>query len=396
MIIRKQLDVLMSRLNEKRRFIQVIAGPRQVGKTTLISQLVNRLAMPVTSLSADNVDKTNIEWIADQWRAVRIQMSAQKQPEHILIIDEIHKIDQWSEVVKREWDADTLSQTNIKVVLLGSSRLLLKDGLTESLAGRFEIIRMPHWSLKEMQEAFSVSPDQFIYFGGYPGAASLISDERRWRKYVMDSIVRPAIDKDVLMTKRILKPALLRQAFAIGCAYSSELLSYNKMLGQLQDAGNTSTLANYLNTLGEAHLLAGLQKYAIDTARKYQSINKLQVFNNAFLTVHQGRGFMTEYADRKRWGRWVESAVGAHLMNYAEDYDYRVYYWRDEQSNEVDFIVVGQHQMMAIEVKSGHRTDNAGLHLFTEKFHPNLSLVVGAEGMPVDLFLATDIMQFGF
>ena len=221
------------------------------------------------------------------------------------MIDEVQKIENWSEVVKREWDADTRGRVNLKVVLLGSSRLLLRKGLTESLAGRYELIRMPHWSLREMQDAFGVSLDQYIYFGGYPGPAHLIQDERRWRKYIKDSLVAPAIEKDVVMTSNIYKPALMKQLFELGCGYSAEILSLTKLMGQLQDAGNVTTLAGYLEILNQCALLTGLQKYAKDDARKRGSVPKYQVYNNALLTAYKGRSFVADRTDTQAWGRWV-------------------------------------------------------------------------------------------
>ena len=223
MIIRKQLITLQERMQEPRQFIQVLAGTRQVGKTTLVKQFVERCTVSVTSLNADTIDENNPQWISKQWADVRQQMRLLKQEEHILVIDEIQKLKNWSEYVKREWDADTWSGLNLKVILLGSSRLLIKDGLTESLAGRYELIRMPHWSFAEMQEAFGFTLEEYIYFGGYPGSANLIHNEARWKRYILQSIVDPAIEKDVLMTKRIHKPALLSQLFRIGSTYSAEM-----------------------------------------------------------------------------------------------------------------------------------------------------------------------------
>lgn len=389
-IIRNQLAEIIQRVNEPRRCIQVLAGPRQVGKTTLVRQLVSKITIPNRFVSADSVEEADKQWIADQWRIVRLQMTSQHLSEYLLIMDEIQKINNWSEQIKREWDADTWNGINIKVILLGSSRLLLKDGLTESLAGRFELIRVPHWSFQEMREAFDFSLEQYIFFGGYPGSAAYINDFHRWKKYLQQAIISPAIEKDVLMTKRILKPALLRQLFEIGCAYSGELLSYTKVLGQLQDAGNVATLANYLQTLNEANLLAGLQKYAHDVARKYQSIPKYQVYNNALLSVYQGRNLETELFAAKRWGRWVESAVGAYLLNQAEDNDLKVNYWRERQ-NEVDFVVTHLDKTIALEVKSGRRQDNEGRYVFEQQFHPNNTWIIGEGGIPLEDFLSMPI-----
>lgn len=393
MITRQQLSVLKTRMEEPRRFIQVLAGPRQVGKTTLVQQFVQQTNIPVLSVSADLVEPTNKEWIILQWETVRSKMRIQQLTEYILIIDEIQRINDWSAVVKREWDADTQQGINIKVILLGSSRLLLKDGLTESLFGRFELIRMTHWTFAEMHEAFDFSLDEYIYFGGYPGGATLRSDENRWLDYMQHAIIEPGIEKDVLMTKRILKPALMRQLFEIGCSYSSEELSFTKVLGQLQDAGNVTTLSNYLYTLSEANLLGGLQKYAKDKARRYQSSPKFMVYNTALLSALHGKGFDAERESPERWGRWVESAVGAYLLNQAEIYGYNVYYWRDN-NDEVDFVLENRNkELLAIEVKSGHRIDNTGVHVFEQKFHPIHTFIVGSNAFTTEEFLSIPLNQ---
>ncbi|MBR4917847.1 MAG: ATP-binding protein [Bacteroidales bacterium] len=383
---RPQFNELKSRLSEARDKIQTISGPRQVGKSTMIKQVLQETDIPYLSVTADNVPKTDTFWISEMWSSARARMKATKASEFLLVIDEVHKLNNWSEAIKKEWDEDTRNNINMKVVILGSSRLLLKDGLTESLAGRFELIRMPHWSYNEMLEAFGLDLEQFIYFGGYPGGAKYVHDERRWRKYIKDSIVAPAIERDILITKTIYKPALMRQLFDLGCAYSSKELSLNKMLGQLQDVGNVTTLANYLNTLGEARLLCGLQKYARDEARKYNSVPKLMVYNTALLTAQTNTTFHKTFTTPNLWGRWVESAVGAHLLNQADEYDYKLYYWR-ENNDEVDFIVESGEQQIAIEVKSGRRSTNNGLKVFSDKFHPQQSFVVGTDGIPVEEFL---------
>ena len=217
MFKRVQFRELESRLSEPRRRIQVISGPRQVGKSTLVKQFFQETATPGIYVSADGIAANNTNWINEVWTRARAQMKMNHAEEYLLIIDEVHKINNWSEAVKKEWDLDTFKDINIKVVILGSSRLLLKDGLTESLAGRFELIRMPHWSYLEMKEAFQFDIDQYIYFGGYPGGAAYINDERRWRRYIKDSIVAPAIDKDVIQTKTIYKPELMKRLFELGC-----------------------------------------------------------------------------------------------------------------------------------------------------------------------------------
>lgn len=387
---RAHYSIIKKRIEEARAFIQVLAGPRQVGKSTLMNQVLEEVALPYTLEAADAIPSANSQWISDVWDSARSKMDFRKESEHLLVIDEIQKLSNWSEVVKKEWDRDTREQRNLKVIILGSSRMMLMKGLTESLAGRFELIRMGHWDYAEMRDAFGWTLDQYIYFGGYPGTARLIEDEPRWKRYVGDSLVESAISKDVLMTSTIYKPALLRQLFELGCSYSGELLSLNKMLGQLQDAGNVTTLAGYLQLLDQCGLLAGLQKYANDDARKYASIPKYQVYNNALHSLYAGTSFETERLNPQHWGRWVESAVGAYLLNHAENAGYKVYYWR-EKADEVDFILVKNGQVIGIEVKSGRRGSNNGLPLFREQFHPLRSFIVGTNGIPVEEFLTTDL-----
>ena len=370
--------------------MHVLAGPRQVGKSTLVRQVVQELTIPYSVEVADAVDPKDSDWIRRIWEGARTTMILRGEQERLLVIDEIQKIDNWSEVVKREWDEDTRRHIQLKVVLLGSSRLLLKKGLTESLAGRFELIRLGHWSYHEMHEAFGMSLDQYIYFGGYPGAAPLVEDEKRWRKYIKDSLVAPSIEKDVLMTSTIYKPALMKQLFELGCSYSAEMLSLTKLMGQLQDAGNVTTLAAYLELLDQCTLLKGLQKYAHDDARKRSSIPKYQVYNNALLTAYKGRSFLTDRTDTQLWGRWVESAIGAHLIGSAEELDYQIFYWR-ESSLEVDFILVNKGEVTAIEVKSGRRGMNSGLPAFAKTFHPHRSFVVGTGGVSIEDFLSSDL-----
>ena len=390
MIKRTHYQTVIDRINEPRRFIQVLLGPRQIGKSTLIDQVTESLAIPFTTYQADAVPGATAEWISDIWESERMKMAKNKESEHLLVIDEIQKLSNWSEYVKKEWDQDTREKRNLKVVILGSSRLLLQKGLTESLSGRYELIRMGHWTFKEMHEAFGFDIDEYIYFGGYPGTASLISDEIRWKNYMRDSIIEAAISKDVLMTTNIYKPVLLRQLFELGCFYSGEMISLNKLLGQLQDAGNVTTLANYLHVLDESKLLVGLQKYASDNARKYNSVPKYQVYNNALRNAYSSVTFEEARNNRELWGRLVESAVGAYLVGEAESHDMRVYYWRDKAA-EVDFVVEKHKKLVGIEVKSGKRTTNNGLQLFREQFKPHKAFVVGSGGITVEDFLTMDL-----
>lgn len=390
--LRKQYNTLEERIEEPRKFIQVIAGPRQVGKSTLVSQVLRQIELAYMMEVADGVDSKDTDWIRRVWESARTTMQLRKEKVFLLVIDEIQKIDNWSDAVKREWDEDTRMGLNLKVVLLGSSRLLLKKGLTESLAGRYELIRLGHWSYVEMQEAFGFTLDEYIYFGGYPGPAHLIKDERRWKKYVKDSLVAPAIEKDVIMTSNIYKPALMKRLFELGCGYSAEILSLTKLIGQLQDAGNVTTLAGYLEILNQCSLLAALQKYAKDDARKYNSIPKYQVYNNALMTAYKGRTFEKDRIDPRVWGRWVESAVGAYLLSMAEELEYQLYYWR-EGTDEVDFVIVNGGECIAIEVKSGRRGMNSGLPKFVKAFHPKRSFVVGTSGVSLEDFLKSDLEE---
>ncbi len=391
MIIRSQSNDLIMHLQEPRRTIQVVAGPRQVGKTTLVKQVLQQLSTPSRFFNADGVEPDDKDWIAARWEEVRALMHFNQYQEIVLVIDEVHKINNWSEQVKREWDADTFNDVNIKVVLLGSSRLLLKKGLTESLAGRFEILSMTHWSFQEMQEAFGWDINQYVYFGGYPGSAPYVNNEARWRKYMRESIIAPAIEKDVLQTTYIYKPALMHQLFHLGCAYSGELLSYNKMLGLLQDAGNATTLVNYLEVLGESKLLTGLPKYVMDASRKYRTIPKLQVYNNALLTaLTEGVSYENVFTDPQLWGRWVESAVGCYLLDKADELDCDLFYWR-EDNEEVDFVLRRADKLLAIEVKSGKRQSNSGLSTFRQMYNPQHSLVVGGQALPLEDLFKGDI-----
>lgn len=397
--IRQQSKILKERILEQRKFIQVVAGPRQVGKSTLVLQVLKQLSISYSYETADAVDANDTDWIHRVWEAARTTMMLQGVQEYLLVVDEVQKIENWSEAVKREWDSDTRNTVNLKLVLLGSSRLLLRKGLTESLAGRYELIRMPHWSYSEMRDAFGFSLDEYIYYGGYPGSAHLIHDERRWRKYIKDSLVKPAIQKDVIMTSNIYKPALMEQLFELGCSYSAEILSLTKLMGQLQDAGNVTTLASYLKILDECALITALYKYANDEARKRSSIPKYQVYNNALLTAYKGRGYSVDRTDTKVWGRWVESAVGTHLLNMADELDYDVYYWREpsrsktDADKEVDFIISCGGELTAIEVKSGRRGMNSGLPAFASAFHPKRSLVVGTGGISLEVFLGCDLRK---
>jgi len=386
MIERYYLQTVMSRVNEERKFIQVVVGPRQVGKTTMVNQLLSKIHIPYLSESADAIIVSNTTWLSQVWESARVRMKLSGSTSFLLVVDEVQKIENWSEVVKQQWDRDTTTGLNIKVILLGSSRLLIQKGLTESLAGRFETINLGHWSFPEMEQAFGWSVQQYIYFGGYPGSALLIGDEQRWKSYIKDSLIDASISKDILMLTRVDKPALLKRLFELGSLYSGQILSFTKILGELQDAGNTTTLSHYLKLLFDSGLLGGIEKYAGNVFRRKGSIPKFQVFNNALLSAQTGDSFDNVMIDPKKWGRLVESAIGSHLINNSITERYKLYYWR-ERNNEVDFIIERNNRLVAIEVKSGRRAENKGITAFSNLFHPKKALIIGTNGISIDEFL---------
>ncbi len=382
---------LRRRLHEPHRFIQVVTGARQVGKTTLITQVAEKSGLPYRYASADEPTLRGPEWIAQQWDAARLVADDGGDDGALLILDEVQKAPNWSEVVKRLWDEDTRRRRPLKVVLSGSAQLLIGRGLTESLAGRFELLHVPHWSFAEMRTAFGWSLEQFLFYGAYPGAAPLARQPARWSRYIRDSLIETTISRDVLLLSRVDKPALLRRLFELGCAYSGQILSYSKMLGQLHDAGNSTTLAHYLDLLAVAGMLRGLQKYAGAAVRRRSSSPKFQVFNTALMTAGSGLTLAQARADRDFWGRLVESAVGAHLANAAAGGLCEVYYWRDRH-REVDFVVRAGRSVTAIEVKSGRtRRPPTGMAAFAEAFRPTRSLLIGSDGIAIDEFLSKPV-----
>lgn len=380
--------MLLKRMQEPRRFIQVLAGPRQVGKTTLARQVAKSLDIPVHYASADEPTLQDRFWLNQQWDIARSLMRKEHRSHPaLLIVDEVQKVQGWSETIKRLWDEDSGATVPLRVLLLGSSPLLVQKGLTESLAGRFEIIPVPHWSYTEMKAAFGWSVEQYVYFGGYPGAAALIEDENRWRRYIVDALIETTVSRDILLMSRVDKPALLRRLFHLGCDYSGQVLSYQKMLGQLQDAGNTVTLAHYLDLLKGAGLLAGLSKYAGQKLRQRGSSPKFQVLNTALMTALAHTTFTHIHTERDHWGRLVESAVGAHLLNSTIGTGIEVQYWLD-RNREVDFVLFAGESVTAIEVKSGRReTLLPGIAAFAQAFKVKRQLLVGAQGISLEEFL---------
>lgn len=382
-------DLLMKRLREPRRFIQSLIGPRQVGKTTLARQVAEELGLPSLYVTADLTTIQDVSWLRQQWDTAR--ELAKTEGKALLIVDEIQKISNWSDMIKLLWDQDTASGIALSVMILGSSPWLMQKGLSESLAGRFESIPISHWSFKEMYEIFGWSLERYLYFGGYPGAASLVDEKNpeRWTNYINESIVETTISRDILLMSQVNKPALLRRLFHLGCYYSGQILSYNKMLGELQDAGNSTTLAHYLDLLNGAGLLTGLQKFANQNVRRRGSSPKFAVYNNALMSAQSGKTFFEAIKDKVFLGRLIESAVGAHLLNSIRGTQIELFYWR-EGDREVDFVLRLGDRIIAIETKSNQESiRHSGIDSFIKQFSPDRILLVGDQGIPLKTFLST-------
>ncbi|MBM4372579.1 MAG: ATP-binding protein [Deltaproteobacteria bacterium] len=383
---RAACGVLERRLAEPRRFMQVLLGPRQTGKTTIVRQVREALTGPSHYASADETGLQPRAWLEQQWEIARARARA---GDAVLFLDEVHKIPGWAESVKALWDQDTGTGAQVKVVLLGSSPFLVQRGLGESLAGRFEVIRVAHWSLSEMRDAFGWDWERYVCFGGFPGPAALVDDPHRWGRYITESLVETTLSRDLLLMTRVDKPALLRRLFDLACSYSGSILSYQKMIGQLQDAGNTTTLAHYLDLLAGAGMVCGLEKFAGQRVRQRGSSPKLQVLNTAFVTARLPRTPAELRADPAAFGHLCESAVGAHLANAATETGLEVWYWRD-RNREVDYVLRHRGQVAAVEVKTGRpRTCLPGMAAFEAAFGPTRKLLVGSGGIPIEEFLAT-------
>ncbi len=383
MFTRILVSQLEKRLKEPRKFIQIVVGPRQTGKTTAVVQALEKLTIQQHFVSADDPNLVSVEWLRNEWEQAR---ALTKTGEAILIIDEIQKINKWSSIVKLLWDEDSRLSVPLKVVLTGSSSLLLQKGPTESLMGRFEILYSPHWNYAECKEAFGYSLEDFLFFGGYPGAATLIKDEKRWARYMGASIIEPTISQDILMMEEVRKPALLRALFVLGSGYSAQELSFTKLLGQLQDAGNTVTLAHYLELLTRANILTGLQNYSGNQIRIRKSSPRFMVYDTSLMTYAVGSNRRRLLENAVERGRLVESAVGAYLLARGKEEGFEVYWWRD-RNNEVDFVLKNGSSLTAIEVKSGRVKNTGGSLLFKKMYPEALSLVIGSVNLSLEDFL---------
>ena len=381
---------LKQRLAGPRSFIQVVMGPRQTGKTTAIKQAVKASGLPFRVASADSSRQLSGEWIELEWRQARSLVG--QGGRSILVLDEIQKVSGWSETVKALWDEDSWNDVDLLVVVSGSSSLLLGSGLSESLAGRFELLRSTHWSLFEMSEAFGYSLEDYLTFGGYPGAAILKSDVDRWREYMRDSIVEATISRDVLQMEDVRKPALMRALFELGAQYSAQEISYRKLLGQLDDKGNTDTVRHYLDLLSRAGMMSGLQKYDLKQVRSRASSPRLMVHDPSLMFA-MWRGSGDLLADPSLRGHLVETAVGARLIARSNAEGFDLYWWRDGDL-EVDFVAKrSDGALAAIEVKSG-RISKSGMTEFLKGNPSAKPIVVGDANTPVEQFLRDEIPIF--
>jgi hypothetical protein len=386
---RSHFHTIAARLDEPRPLLQVLVGPRQVGKTTAALQVVAQQEAIAHYATADDAPAADATWIETQWTIAR--SIAREQGRAILVLDEIQKAAQWSSAIKPLVDQDRRHGVDVRALVLGSAALLIDEGLNESLAGRFERIWMGHWSWPEMHDEFGMDFDDYVRFGGYPGAAKLRNDADRWAAFVRDAIIETTIGRDVLQTARVEKPALLRSVFELACAYSSRELSYQKMVGQLQDAGNTTTIANYLELLHRAGLVRGLQKFAGQKVRQRGSSPKLLALDTGLVSALARPRMPSRDADPAAWGFLVETCVGAALADAQSRFGLELYYWR-QGPDEVDFVVRSADKVLAIEVKSGRpHKSTRGMEAF-RAFQPDAkTLLVGPGGIPLETFLEADI-----
>ncbi len=363
-------ELLLDRVREPRKFIQVVAGPRQVGKTTLMLQIAEFQNTPVYYCTGDESPVQGAEiWLDAQWEIAKKHIK-NKKVGAIFIIDEIHKILNWSAAVKRNWDKDSRDKTPLKVILSGSAQLLVQKGLADSLTGRYESLYASQWSYVEMKSAFGYTPEQFVWFGGYPGGAALIHDEMRWKAYIRESIIRPSISQDILQLTRIDKPALLAQLFELACIYSGQIVSLQKLTGLLQDAGNVTTLANYLELLSASGFVSGIKKYSGKAIMKRASPPKLQVHDNGLMTASLAETMKEAFSDKSLKGRLIESSIGTELIRKCRKSNGSLYYWR-EANEEIDFVIENGKKLTAIEVKSGKENINYKIIEQFKKLYPS-------------------------
>ncbi|MCL2525662.1 MAG: AAA family ATPase [Coriobacteriia bacterium] len=386
---RELVGELARRIEEPRKFIQIVIGPRQTGKTTAVEQAMAKTQQVVYFASADDPLAVSGDWIKSEWAAARsLALGPQSDggTGALLVIDEIQKIENWSAYVKLLWDEDARNDINLRVVLTGSSTLMLRKGMNESLMGRFEVLYSTHWSFEECRDAFGYSLEDFLYYGGYPGSASLIGQGKRWMDFMRDAIVEPTISLDVLQMESVQKPALLRSLFLLGTSYSAQELSLTKIMGQLQDAGSTATLAHYLELLGKAGMLCGLEKYSPQLVRSRKSSPRFMTFDTSLMSFSTASQRGRLESDPSWKGHLVESAVGAYLLARSKSEGFTVQYWRD-RGNEVDFVLKKGNQLTCIEVKSGRVKSLDGVAAFKKRYPEANSLVIGGSSRSLEDFL---------
>lgn len=358
---------LENRLFAEQPLIQVLVGPRQVGKTTGMRQLLARYPGNNHYANADDLLVTDRTWLLEQWQKARLLGDGT-----LLVIDEIQKIPNWSETLKSLWDKNP---RGLRVVVLGSSSLQIQTGLTESLAGRFELTRIYHWNYMELKSAFGYDLERFLLYGGYPGSVAYEEEYDRWYAYLKDSIVEAVIGKDILLNRKVGSPALFRQAFEILCRYPAQEISYTKLLGQLQDKGNTDLIKYYIELYAGAFLVHPLEKYSAKGWLTRSSSPKILISCPALYTMTEGPRVLD---DPERRGRVFELAVGAQLLQLPGE----LYYWR-EKNAEVDFVYRYQGKLYAIEVKSGRRKSAKGLDAFMKHFADACPVIISTDNFPL-------------
>lgn len=351
-------DTLLRRISEPApSLIQLLVGPRQVGKTTLLLELADTLGPQAIYVACDTPEASLPGWRDRLWQRVREQAARSKAT---LLLDEIQAVSGWSAWLKSCMDQVKRQRVPLHIVATGSSSLRLGAGARESMAGRFERHVLPQWSARNLHELLDVpaneAPARLVALGGYPGAVRFWNDPDRWRSYIRDAIIEPAIGRDILQLEQVRKPALLRQVFALATAHPAEILSLDKIAGALAERGALETIAHYLDLLKAAFLVAPTHKYSDAEIRRRRSPPKLVVLDNALLAATSSAP--DPRTDTARWGRWVENACLAHAIHQGEE----VFYWREEPW-EVDGVFVGPRGRWLVEVKTGAytQTDLRGL-----------------------------------
>ncbi len=345
------LNLLKTRLKEKSPLIQVICGPRQIGKSTSLQQFHEQSGSEkkIYLVSGDGIAQAN--WINEQWQNAI-------DTNRILIIDEIQKIPQWSETVKKLWDAGIRNHRPIKCVLTGSSSLSLQNGLTESLTGRFELIQANHWTLDQTLAIKKMSLNEYLTFGGYPGSYRFLNNLQRWSSYMTQSIVETVITKDILTQAHVKSPALFRQAFYMFSSVPAQVISYHKLLGQLQDKGNIDLIKYYLYLFENAFLIKTIHKFSNNEIKKKGSSPKIILMAPALSSFHR-----LDNLDETAYGRIFESMVGAEFIKA----NLEIFYW-SEGDYEVDFVLKHKDKLIAIEVKSRRNKKATSIEYFLKKY----------------------------